>query len=349
VPGQLLETTIGITKQHPRLDARLRRFLVWALLLLTSGFTFLDYWAYSKVEHSDPVTWQRLAAGHGIAPAQYRIGVYYTANFLAHLTHLQFRHIFALSDFLCVGASLAVLFYLLTRTLHFRERDGRTQWTLVLLALLLTQVYLAWTFWFQEPETMPSLAVLAASSLLCSGVVRVPRYMLAISLLLVAVLGATIRVDAVVAFHAGLLFASLATAADAVPLGKLWQIGTSAVALVLALGIEHFLAHTLFPNAVRDADLLQLGGNLHSLMGTTVLLLVLPAWALTVWLAFRRWQQLNGWARGVVLGSLVHFAMFMVFGMADEVRIFLPFTLILVPIASPLLLDWLWGESPLEA
>jgi hypothetical protein len=317
--------------------------MVWATLLMTAVFTFLDYWAYSRVQHDNPVAWQKLATGQGIAPAQYRIGVYFTANFLAHATHLQLRHIFAAADFFCTGASLAVVLFLLTRLPVFRERENQSQWAIVFLALLLTQFYLAWTLWFQEPETMPSFAILVASALLCSGLLRVPRGMLAVSLLLVALLGATIRFDAVLAFHAGMLLAALVTAD--VPLGRAWQIGTSVLAVVLALGVEYFVAHSMFPLAPREAALLQVVNNLHSLNGMFVLLLSLPGWALTVYLAPRYWRGMNGWGRGLLIGSVIHFAMFLTLGMSEEVRIFIPFALLTLPLGVPWLFDWCRGAS----
>ena len=157
---------------HP-LHPRLKRFLVWAVVLMTAGYTFLDYWAYSRVEHDSPHDWPMLATGCGLAPAQYRIGVYFTAGFLRHLTHLRFHQVFAAADLFCTGLSLACIFFLLTKLRAFRESTLDGQWAQVLLGLLLAQVYLVWTLWFQEPETMPSLAVLSASALLCSGFVRV--------------------------------------------------------------------------------------------------------------------------------------------------------------------------------
>jgi hypothetical protein len=349
VPGSFPATNLEIAEERRPLDRRLRRFLAWAILLLTAGYTFLDYWEYSREQHADPVSWQLLATGHGIAPAQYRVGVYFTANFFARLTHLQLRHIFAFADFLCVGASLAVLFFLLTRMTWFRKASQQGRWMQALLGLLLVQHGLSWCLWFQEPETMPSLAVLAASALLCSGALRLTgvgsKLLLVVSLLLVAVLGSTIRVDAVIAFHAGFLVAALLSRPGAMPLGKTWQTATSLLAIGLALGLEHWLAHTLFPNAVRNVALIQLPGNLYAHNGLLVLLLSLPPWVLTVWLAIRNWSRMNAWGKGLILGSLVHFVMFMSFGMSEEVRIFIPFVLTLLPLSVPLLMQWFEGEA----
>jgi hypothetical protein len=32
-------------------EPALRRFLVWAVFLITGGYTFLDYWNYSRTFH----------------------------------------------------------------------------------------------------------------------------------------------------------------------------------------------------------------------------------------------------------------------------------------------------------
>ena len=343
VPGNFPDSYLAISEDRQPLDGRLRRFLVWAVLLLTAGFTFLDYWEYSRVEHADPTSWQLLSTGHGIAPAQYRVGVYFTAHFLAHLAHLQFRHIFAVADFFCVGASLAALFFLLTRMTSFRQANRQAQWTQVLLGLLLVHLGLSWCLWFQEPETMPSLAVLAASALLCSGVLRIPRFMVASSVLLVAVFGSTVRVDAVLAFHTGFLLVALFSKDGAMPLGKWWQAAVSLLSIMAALGIEHFLAHSVFPHAVRDVALIQLLTNLHAANGLMVLLFSLPPWACVVWLGWKQWLGMNGWTRGLLIGSVIHFVMFMTFGMSEEVRIFIPFMLTLLPLSVPLLQQWFEG------
>ena len=59
-------------------------------------------------------------------------------------------------------------------------------------------------------------------------------------------------------------------------------------------------------------------------------------WWITIACAFRRWRALDGWAAGLVIGSLVHFAFYYSFGIAWEVRIFLPFAMTLVPLTVTL-------------
>ena len=321
----------------------MRRFLIWAILLMTVGFTFLDYWEYSRIEHSDSRPWALLATGHGLAPAQYRIGVYFTANFIAQTTHLHFRHIFAGFDLLCTGFSLGCIFRLLTGLSVFRSSSLAERWAQLLLALLLAQVYLVWTYWFQEPETMPAMAVLVGTVSLYSRVVRTGGFMDVVSLILLALLGAVIRVDDVIAVSVGMLIALLSSR-DGLR-GRYRVIGSAALAIILAFGAEHVITHRLFPDAERSAPLLQLFANLHAGTGALALVCVLPPWVITVILARRCWKGLAVWLRGLVVGSIVHLMMFLTFGMSEEVRIFLPFMIALLPLSAVLLFRWLAGNA----
>ncbi len=337
-----MKSVPSFSLDHP-LHPRLKRFLIWAIALMTLGYTFLDYWAYSRVEHDSPKDWPMLATGHGLAPAQYRIGVYFTASFLRHLTHLRFHQIFAASDLFCTGLSLACIFFLLTKLITFSQASLDRQWAQVLLGLLLAQIYLVWTLWFQEPETMPSLAVLSACALLGSGLVRVPRPMLFVTLVLVAVLGATIRADAVAAMMGGMFLVHFgARRMDR----ERWVIPAALVGAIAAVGIEWFISRRMFPHAERSAAAFQLLNNLHAVNGAAALFCVLGPWVLTIWLAMRSWQGIPIWMRGVALGSVFHFLLFLTFGMSEEVRIFLPFTLTLIPLSATLLYAWLRGDHP---
>lgn len=310
---------------------------------MTFGYTFLDYWAYSRVEHDSPRDWPNLATGCGLAPAQYRIGVYFTAGFLHHLTRLRFHQIFAASDLFCTALGLACIFFLLTKLKAFREATLDSQWAQILLGLLLAQVYLVWTLWFQEPETMPSFAVLAVTALLCSGFVRISPVMLGISLVLIAILGATIRADAITAMLGGMFLVHLAARKSAD--GRNWVAPATLVGAIAALGTEWLITHRLFPHAVRSAPVFQLLDNLHAANGAAALACVLGPWALTVWLAIKNWKALPVWLGGVALGSVFHLILFLTFGMSEEVRIFLPFTLTLIPLSVTLLYGWFRGDE----
>jgi hypothetical protein len=321
-------------------DSGLRRFLVWAVLLITGGYTFLDYWNYSRTFYGGGGEWEALLAGRSFAPAQYRIGVIRAADLLARLTHTHLRHMFAAIDFVCLGISLALLLWLLTRTATFHNStDGGSglvriaQWLQASLALGCFLLYLLWSFWYQKPETHATLLLLVLSAVAVQWRRRGPAVLALIAL---AAIGATVRADALIAFHAGFLAACLLPQSRSLPLGRAAQAIASVLSIAAAVGIEYFIMHHVYPHAPREVGAFQLIHNLKGWMNYLVVALALFPWWLTLWLAARRWRTLDGWMVGLLLGSVVHFALFCIFGIAWEVRIFLPFAMTLVPLTVTL-------------
>jgi hypothetical protein len=322
------------------IDSGLRRFLVWAVFLITGGYTFLDYWNYSRTFYEGGGEWEALLAGRSFAPAQYRIGVVRAADLLARLTHTHLRHMFAAIDFICLGISLALLLWLLTRTATFRDAsDGGSsvghvaQWLQASLALGCFLLYLLWSFWYQKPETHATLLLLVLSAVAAQWRRRGPAVLALIAL---AAAGATVRADALIAFHAGFLAACLVPQSRSLPLGRAVQTVASVLSIAAAVGVEYFIMHHVYPNAPRQVAAFQLFINLKSWMNYVVVAVALFPWWLTLRLAARRWRTLDGWSVGLLLGSVVHFALFCIFGIAWEVRIFLPFAMTLVPLTVTL-------------
>jgi hypothetical protein len=315
-------------------DSGLRRFLGWAVILITSGYTFLDYWNYSRSFHEGGGgEWEALLAGRGFAPAQYRIGVLRAADLLARLTHTHLRHMFAVIDFVCVGVSLSLLLWLLSRSEIFRAASRIAQWLQASLALGCCLLYLLWSFWYQKPETHATLLLLVLSAAAGQWRRRVPAI---VALVALAAIGATVRVDAVIAFHVGFLIACLLPQSRSLLLGRAVQAVASVLSLAAAIGVAYFIMHRMYPAAPRQVAALQLFSNLRAWMNYFVVAMALFPWWITLRLAVRRWRALDGWSVGLVIGSVVHFALFYILGMAWEVRIFLPFAMTLVPLTVTL-------------
>ena len=318
----------------------LRRFLGWAVLLITSGYSFLDYWNYSRTFHEGGGgEWQALLAGRSFAPAQYRIGVIRAADLLARLTHTHLRHMFAVIDFACLGISLTLLLWLLfRRNGAFRDsNDGGSGvtalWLQASLAMGCFLLYLLWSFWFQKPETHATLLLLVLSAVAAQSKRRVPAVM---ALIVLAAVGATVRADALIAFHAGFLAACLLPQSRSLPLGRAAQAVASVLSIAAAVGIQFFIMHHVYPNAPRQVAAFQLFGNLKTWTNYFIAAMALFPWWITLRLAMRSWAALDGWAVGLLLGSVVHFALFYIFGIAWEVRIFLPFAMTVVPLTVTL-------------
>jgi hypothetical protein len=332
--------TPGAPPANAVFDPALRRFLGWAVLLIASGYSFLDYWNYSRTFHEGGGgEWDALLAGRSFAPAQYRIGVIRAADLLARLTHTHLRHMFAVIDFACLGISLTLLLWLLfRRNGAFRDsNDGGSgvtaQWLQASLAMGCFLLYLLWSFWFQKPETHATLLLLVLSAVAAQSKRRVPAV---VALIVLAAVGATIRADALIAFHAGFLAACLLPQSRSLPLGRAAQAVASVLSIAAAVGIQFFIMHHVYPNAPRQVAAFQLFGNLKTWTNYFIAAMALFPWWITLRLAMRRWAALDGWAVGLLLGSVVHFALFYIFGIAWEVRIFLPFAMTVVPLTVTL-------------
>ena len=324
-------------------DPALRRFLGWAVILITSGYTFLDYWNYSLASREGVrVEWQNLLAGRSFAPVQYRIGVLRTANLLAGLTHTHLRHMFAAIDFVCVGISLALLLWLLGRAGSFRTADRVSQWLQAILLLGPSVLYLMWSFWFQKPETQTTLLLLVLSATAAQWTRRVPA---SIALIALAAIGATVRADTVVAFHVGFLIACLLPQGRCLPLGRAVQAAVSLIAIAAAVGIEWYIAHRIYPNAPRQVAAFQLVNNLKGWMNYIAVAAALFPWWITLRLTLRRWRTLDGWSVALCFGSVAHFVLFYTFGIAWEVRIFLPFAMTLTPVTATLIYAAIRNEN----
>jgi hypothetical protein len=332
--GQAAEAASTARPANAVFDAALRRFLGWAVFLITSGYTFLDYWNYSRTFHEGGIgEWQAILAGTFYEPAQYRIGVVHVADLLARLTHTHLRHTFAALDFVCLGISLALLLWLLGRAEIFRSATRIGQWLQASLALGCFVLYLLWSFWFQKPETYPTLLLLVLSAVATHSRHRVAAVL---ALIVLAAVGATVRADAMIAFHAGFLAACLLPQSRSLPLGRATQIVASALSIAAAGIVEYIIMYRMYPNAPRGIAAFQLFNNLRFWMGYLALAFSLFPWWITLRLAMRRWRVLDGWAVALLLGSIAHFALFYIFGVSWEVRVFLPFAMTLVPLTVTL-------------
>ena len=138
------------------------------------------------------------------------------------------------------------------------------------------------------------------------------------------------------AFHAGFLAACLLPQSRSLPLGRIAQAIASGLSIAAAIGVEYFIIHHVYPDAPRQVSAFQLIGNLKTWLNYFIEAMALFPWWITLAFAFRRWRALDGWAVGLMIGSLVDFALYYTFGIAWEVRIFLPFAMTLVPLTVTL-------------
>ncbi|WP_353063955.1 hypothetical protein RBB77_22275 [Tunturibacter psychrotolerans] len=302
-----------------------------SLIVLSAGF--LDYWSYSQAFHSEPGIWMDVVGGTANAPNQYRIGVLDTAYFLAQHTHLALRHTLALLDVIAAFVAVFALFFVLRRSAVYRGTTLEGRWFGAAGFLVLVQFYLAWLLWYQRPETLPTAGILAVALLLLSETAPGGVGTAVIGLLVLAVVQGFVRADVAFALHLGILLVCLTPLGQRFALSRGLQAGTSALAVLLVVGIQFWLMHWAFPHAsYGSTPMFQLILNLLSPTGWIPFVLFMGPFAWTVWMVGRRRFQMEAGGVAVLVGALIFLGMWMVVGRVKEVRIFLPFALALAPL-----------------
>jgi hypothetical protein len=295
-----------------------------------------------------------VVTGMGKAPEQYRIGVVDTADFLARHLHLAMRHSLAILDVAAGLVAVFALFAVLRRSAVYRKTSGAPQWFGAASFVILIQFYLAWLFWYQRPETLPTTATLALALVLLAVKLPLPerlgRVGTVFGLLVLAVAQGFVRADVGFALHVGILLVCLTPAGKGFALSRRVQAGTSLVAVLLTLGIQFELMKRMFPQAdYGNTQVLQLFFNLKSTSGyIPFLLFMVPIGWTTVMLARRRYQ-VGSAEIGMFTAAVIFMGMWVMVGRIKEVRIFLPFALALAPLTVELAMQrFLPGIDGLE-
>jgi hypothetical protein len=298
---------------------------------------FADYWEYSKQYHANPDIWMDVVRGTADAPQQYRIGVPRVADLLRRHGHMGLRHGFTLIDLFGAAVAVYLLFALFERTRVYQTASEAQRWFGAAAFLFLVQYYFAWITWYQRPETMASAAVLAASLWLLSVPLPFSRglsmALASAGMLALAGMQGFIRADVVFAFHVGVLLVCLTRAGDGFALPRGVQAATSVLAVLLAGGVQFCLMHVAYPHAAYGrTPVVQLVLNLiQPLEWPPFVLFLLPwAWLATTLARGRTTAETPGLA--LATGSAIYLAMWVVLGRIEEVRIFLPYAVALVPL-----------------
>jgi hypothetical protein len=307
------------------------------LAFVVCSTIFADYWEYSKSYHSDPNIWMDVIHGTSGAPQQYRIGVARTADLLRRHGHMGLRHAFTLIDLFCAMAAVYLLFSLFEQTPVYRAADQVTRWFGAAAFLFLVQYYFAWITWYQRPETMASAAVLALTLWLLSSRLPIPRaasiVVTSAAMLVLAAMQGFIRADVAVAAHLGILGVCMTRAGNGFSMPRVAQAATSMLAALIAGGIQYYLMHVVYPGATYGGSpvweaLLNVTDRLRLV---PFVLFMLP-WAWVATTLLRRRSTVEAPALAMMAGSAIYLALWWMLGKIDEVRIFMPYALALIPL-----------------
>jgi hypothetical protein len=310
---------------------RLRRFSLYVLLLVVASFCFLDYWAYSVQFYKDPSALNSLIAGTGLAPQQYRVGILVAAKFLIRAAHghIGYRHCFALFDFLTAIATGWLVREILFRSPSFQRAGEASRWFRTFALLGLLAYYLNWSMWYQRPETIACGLFVVASfylvTFVASPALAIP------ALLLLAVLQGFIRSDVAILLHFALFVYVLFRGARGFSLSRNVLLAISGLSCIAATAILWALMHLIYPHATYGTTaVFQLLFNLKPMELLPFFLFFAPT--IYVFLHARRVSAAqDGPGLSLLLASAIYFASWAIVGRIEEVRIFVPFALALMP------------------
>lgn len=310
---------------------QMRRFSSWLLLLLAATFAFQDYWNYSTLFREYPQSILSLAAGHGLAPQQYRIGLVYLARFLSNLSHghLSYRHFFAIFDFIAILLAGWCVRETLMHTRGFLAASTLSRWVRLMSLMGLAMVYFTWSYWYQRPETWTSALFVAASMFLISQVRT--GWIVVSGLILLAMGEAFIRADVAILFHFALFVYVLFRGARGFLVSRRALLVASFFGGLLPAVILWVLMHKVFPHATYgNTPVFQLLRNLAPSEIVPFALFIVP----TVY-TFLRGDASGAVGEGqghtLLLASALYFVSWAILGRIEEVRIFIPFAFALMP------------------
>lgn len=344
-----------------------RRYAQALMIVMLVGTTFRTYWTYSHYEHLDPSVWLSFVNGTGAAPEQYRVGVKLVAWWIMRHVGGGFRHSFALLDLVSSIVAGLLLYKLLERSRVYRAASGRGnrvgQWmgSGVFLALLF--YYLSWLPWFEKAETLPSVGVFAGLLWLWSsaeGRARQHTALRVAGLLLLTVALALVRADVALCLSLGMLaVAATRRFGGTLSLARSSALGTSAACALVAAMTQGYMMRVAYPHATYgETPVFMLRHDIAEplVLAPFVLFLLPVAWTMVAaWRSVRasEWtsadaahgcRERDGASLGVLVGGLLYLPLWMTLGKLDEVRIFLPFALALLPLSTELLMVRIIGR-----
>jgi len=318
------------------------------LALIVLEMSFLDYWSYSHAYHENPAAFMDVIQHTAPAPAQYRIGVLEPAGFIMRHSHLGLRHILSTVDLITGLIAVFTLFFLLRRTATYRNSSLTSQWFGAAVFALLVQFYLPWVTWYQRPETMTTVALVALSLLLLT--VRIPLgtasmvATIAAQLLLATAQG-FVRADVTMALYAGVFLACLTRMGDGMALPRRVEMIVSVLAMLLAGGIQYYLSHVVYPLAnYEDSPVFQLVLQFKEPARLIAFIVFIPPYVWLIRTLIHNRIRVQGPSAAIVLASAIYMAMWWMVGRVEEVRIFMPFAIAVVPLTVATAMELWLGE-----
>ena len=128
------------------------------------------------------------------------------------------------------------------------------------------------------------------------------------------------------------------------------QAATSAAAVLVAGGIQFTLMHVAYPHAgYGTTRVFELRQNLAQPLGMAPFVLFLLPWGWLVTTLARRRARAEAPGVALVAASAIYMVLWFVVGRIEEVRIFIPFAVALIPLTCACAMERFIGEGEGQA
>jgi len=307
-------------------------------LLVALTYGRYEYFSYNLAEVGYTVFLRELLAGHGVAPEQYRIGIPWLLLHMDALLHLHTYQSATLLTTIPFFFALQLLYAILNRSRALAALAQADRNTILCLHLALLQLPCYWITVFPRPETMPTVFTVAAAAYLLS----VPRprssALRALLFLPLCIAQAFLRAD-VACVLALVAFCLSLRPVPGLALSRRLLATTGLASCFAAGGIQFYLMRVVYPQAHYKShdEPFQLISNFTHAHHYVSMALALGLFLYVV-LLYRRFAPHMLFAdHFLLLAALVYLPLWLVLGIASEVRIFVPFLVAVSPAAAWLL------------
>ena len=314
------------------------------LLAFALGLCDLTYWQYSLVDHFHSGYWKNFINGVELAPEQYRIGVKLAAWWMVQHFGWGFRHGFTLFDVVSSLTAVFLLYDLLQRRAAVRAASAEVQWFASAAFVALTCFYLVWVGSYFRPETLPNTGLAAVMLWLWASWDRIAgkklgQLWVAIALVAASALQGWIRADLACVLNAGIFVGCLVKQRTGRVQHVGWKLAVSLLCTAIAGAVQLYIMRVKYPHAsYGPIPVLMIRYDLRQpLTFPPFLCFMLPI----AWMYFRFWRDRDQGSGedtdlGLVIGSMLYVILWLVLGKLDEVRIFIPFAMALIPLTVEL-------------
>lgn len=328
------------------------RFLAWFAVLfygvLALELAWRQYVSYTAIWPAFQAEMRQVQLGHAPAPWQYRIALPYLTLHLGSLLHLKAYQALVLLCLPLVLAGFWCLHRVLCQSGFVRGLAPSQAFAAVALQLAILQLPLPWLTAYPRPETLPTFFSLCALLFLFTSACEIALPLRYLLIVLLALGQGLVRADAAVIIGlSAVLLSCFATQQPDRGARRLWLFG-GLLLVGIAGGLQLFLMKAVYPFAHYQypGEAFQLWNNLTQARRIVDSGLALLFFVVGALLYLRARKRLDPSDRLAMLTAALFFPLWIIFGVAAEVRIFLPFLMLMAPtLAKVFTLRWLQAQS----